>query len=91
MEGRRLILNDGTVLEGWNAGYNSGSLWCYGGGISMAEAAGLFLDPEKTAVITFQYGEMEETYEDCTVCRSLAQDTDGKISVGMMKAVGGNV
>jgi hypothetical protein len=51
----------------------------------MAEAGALFLDPEKTAVIKFEYGEMEDVYEGMTECRILRMDLDGQIAVCMTK------
>jgi len=83
--GQRLILADGTKLEDSYAGYAEGYLWCYLRGLSMAEAGALFLDPEKTAVIKFEYGEMEDVYEGMTECRILRMDLDGQIAVCMTK------
>lgn len=85
MEGRRLILMDGTEIDGGEAGYAGGLLWLYFSGMTLAEAAGIFFDPEKTGVIRFQYGEMEDTYEGFTECRTLMTDAEGKISVCMAK------
>ena len=85
MEGRRIILNDGTTLEGGEAGYSQGFLWIYLHGYTMMQAAMLFFDPEKTARIVFQYGEMENTYEGFTNCININIDVDGRLSVCMTR------
>lgn len=82
--GRRLILNDGTVLEDAQAGYDSGVLWCYVPGITMQQAAVLFFDPAKTQKIVFQYGEMENTLEGFTVVTAMLQNED-QVSIGLRK------
>ena len=84
MTGRRLILADQTTIENGEAGYAQGFLWLYLPGYTIAEAALTFTDPEKTDVILFQYGEMEDVYTGFTVCTRLAADDDG-ISVCMTK------
>ena len=54
MNGHRLILNDGTVIEDGEAGLSSsGNLWLWFGGYTMMQAAAMFFDPEKTEKITF--------------------------------------
>ena len=83
--GRRLILADGTEIENGEAGYAEGFLWMYFTGYTMAQAAAMFTDPEKTGVIRFQYGQMEDTYEGFTDCRTIRTDGDGKVSVCMTK------
>lgn len=85
MEGRRLILNDGTVIEDGNAGYSDGFLWLWFAGYTLQQAATMFFDPTKTAKIVYQYGEMQDEYTGYTVCRSLMTDADGRISVCMVK------
>lgn len=70
MEGVRLILNDGTVIENGRAGYSEGFLWLYLP-MTMQEAAVIAFDPEKTVYIVFQYGEMQEEYRQFTVCTRL--------------------
>ena len=87
MEGQRLILNDGTVIEDGRAGYSQGFLWLYFSGYTLQQAAMMFMDPAKTEKIIFQYGEMEDTYNGFTECRNLMIDADGDISVCMTKAV----
>ena len=84
MDGRRLILADGTVIEGGEAGYSDGFLRCWFDGYTMQEAAQIFLDPEKTAVIVF---ELKDSYTGFTNCRSISVSSDGLISVCMTKEV----
>lgn len=80
----RLVLNDGTIIEGGRAGYAAGNLWCYFTG-TMQQAVSVFLDPAKTARIEFVYGEMSDVHEGFTVCTSINCDIDGNISVCMVK------
>ena len=87
MEGRRIILNDGTRLEGGEAGYSQGFLWIYLHGMTMMQAAMLFLNPEKTAKIVFQYGEMQDEYEGYTSCININIDVDGRLSVCLTREV----
>ena len=57
MDERKLILNDGTVIEGGYAGMSSrGNLWLWFTGYTMAQAVMMFLDPAKTARIVFSAG-----------------------------------
>ena len=85
MEGRKIILNDGTELEGGEAGYAQGFLWVYLYELSMIQAATLFLDPEKTEKIIFQYGEMQDEWEGFTKCININIDVDGRLSVCMTR------
>lgn len=85
MEGLRLILNNDITIEGGRAGYAGGFLWCYFTGYTLAEAAAAFLNPANTALIVFQYGEMEDRYEGFTTCTVLSTDADGQISVCLTK------
>lgn len=87
--GRRLILNDGTVIEGGRAGYAQGLLWCYMTGYTMQQAASLFFDSSKTDRIVFQYGEMQDEYEGYTDCVTIRIDVDGEVAV-CLKMVSGN-
>ena len=85
MEGQRLILNDGTIIEGGRAGYADGFLWLYLTEITMMQAAQMFFDQDKTQRIEYQYGEMSDVYEGFTVCRSIISDAEGQISVCMVR------
>lgn len=78
--GQRLILNDETVIEDGSCGYANGCLWCWVTGFTMAEAAAIFFDSEKTAKIVYEYGEMSNEYDGFTNCTNLFIDDDGKVS-----------
>ena len=85
MDGTRIVLNDGTYIEGGRAGYADGFLWLFMSGITMAQAAQVFFDTGKTQRIEFLYGEKSDVYTGFTVCRSLTADGDGNLSVCMVK------
>lgn len=85
MEGRRLILNDGTIIENGEAGFASGVLWCYLNGYTLEQAWSLFSDTTKTCRIVFQYGEMEDEYTGYINMAYSAIDASGKVSICMKK------
>ena len=80
-EGERLILKDRTEIEDGRAGEMDGFLWIWIGGMTMAEAAEIAFNPEKTAKIRYQYGEMEDIFTGYTNCTSMGIGPDGKISI----------
>ena len=83
MEERKLILNDGTEIEGGYAGISSrGNLWMWFTGYTMAQAVMMFLDPEKTERIVFMAGETG--YTEMT---SINVDANGQFHVGMKREV----
>lgn len=84
MEGRRLILKNGTIIEGGEAGYSDGTLWLWLPGMTMADAAGILFNPALTAVIWFQYGEEEAEYKGFTSCTAIITEED-RISACMKK------
>ena len=84
MEGRRLILNDGTVIDGGSAGLADGFLWLWFPGWTMADVAAKVFNPAVMKNIYFQYGEEENTYTGYTVCTNLMLD-GGEIAVCMIK------
>lgn len=83
--GQRLILMDGSVIENGQCGYSNGCLWCWVTGMTMLQAAQLFLDPTKTSRIVFEYGEMSDTYDNFTSCTNFFIDMDGKISICLVR------
>lgn len=83
--GQRLILADDTVIENGSAGYSDGHLWCWVTGFTMQEAAAVFFDPEKTQEIVYEYGEMSDTYTGYTVCTNIFINSDGVISVCLVR------
>lgn len=83
MNGRRLILNDGTVIEGGEAGLSSsGNLWLWFTGYTMMQAAMMFFDPEKTEKITFyRTEEASDDYEGYTNCTNISIEKNGRLSI----------
>lgn len=61
-------LSDGTELDGCGAGWADGNLWIYPEGITMKEAAALFLEETKTAVIEHVRDGQTMRYEGFTDC-----------------------
>ena len=84
MNGRQLVLNDGTIIPNGEAGLASGFLWCYLPGYTIQQAASLFFDASKTSRIVFDFGEMSETYEGYTTCTRLLDEGD-RVSVCMVR------
>ena len=84
MDGIRLVLNNGTVIENGRAGYASGFLWLRLPGYTMQTAAALAFNTAATKRIVFQYGQMEDVYEGYTSCTCINEE-DGLISVCMVK------
>ena len=85
LEGQRLILNSQLTIENGTAGYFDGHLWLYFTGYTLQETATIFFDPANTATIVFQFGDMAETYEGFTDCVNLSINSDGNVSVCMIK------
>ena len=85
MTGRRLILADGTTFENGEAGYADGNLWCWIPHCTMQTAVNIFMNPNKTKHIVFQYGDMEDVYDGFTNCTNVMVDTDGRASVCLTK------
>ena len=85
VEGVRLILNDGTIIEGGRAGLSLGNLWCFFTGYNLQQATKIFFNPGKTSRIVFQYGEMEDVHEGYTNCTSASIDADGLVTICMEK------
>lgn len=67
MEEKTITLADGTVIDGCGAGYADGDLWIYPE-MTMKEAAGLFLEEEKTQTIVYSRGGEVITYIGFTDC-----------------------
>ncbi len=84
--GRRVILQDGTTYENATCGYAEGFLWVtVPGDQSLPAVSMVFFDPEKTATIVFEYGEMSDTYHDMTTVRQVGKDNDGIIRICLTK------
>ena len=80
MEGHRVILNDGTVLENGNAGYAEGFLWLWITGLTIQQVAAIVFDSSKTSKIVYQYGDMEDNYNGFTDCVALNINYDGIVA-----------
>lgn len=87
MDGRSLILNPGPnqiELPGSEAGYAEGVLWLYLRGLTLAQAFAVLSDPANTAVIRYEYGEMEDVYEGFTHLTTL-MEREGEVSAALKK------
>ena len=86
MDEQRVILNDGTIIPGGHAYLSEGKLWLknYNGGMDIMTVAGMFLNPAKTAVITYEHSEVD-VFEGYTVCTMMMVDGDGNMTVKMEK------
>lgn len=86
MDGRAIRLADGTEYPGGECGYAEKSLWCYFP--AETNLSNVFLDfsnKDKTAKVTFLYGEMQDDYEGFTDFRGLMRDADEKIRALLLK------
>lgn len=85
MDGRSLILNPGPnqiELPGSEAGYAEGVLWLYLRRLTLAQAFALLSDPTNTAVIRYEYGEMEDVFEGFTHLTTL-MEREGEVSAAL--------
>lgn len=83
--GRRVIFKDGTTIENGSAGYSAGCLWLNLPGYTMAQAAALVFDPEKTDKIVYEYGQMSDEYEGFTNCTSLFVEVDSGVNACLQR------
>ena len=83
--GHRLILADGTEIDNGRAGISSGFLWLWVPDKPFWDVGDIVRDPEKTAEITYQYGEMQDIYENYTDCTVLMVQ-ENEIAVCLKKA-----
>jgi len=88
MQGRKLILNDGTEYDEGEAGASDGLLWCFLKNAAIPGVYADFSDPEKTRRIVFHYGEMQTAFEDYTELTCIRKDQyTGDIAVQLAKEV----
>ena len=86
MEGRKLILADGTEYSEGEAGYSEGHLWLYLlPSTDFARAFADFNDAEKTDHIAFVFGESRVEYEHFTDLRGIMRDADGQVTVHLAR------
>ena len=74
MSGRRIAMNDGTIYEDSEIGYSNDTIWCFISNHTIVEVFSDFSDRSKIARLTFQYGEMEDTYENYTELGAFIQN-----------------
>ena len=77
----KLILNDGTVIDGGSAGYADGFLWLWLPEWTIQRGASIIASPDLTvrtmSRIIFKYeADMEEVYSGYTVCTAIMQEGD---------------
>ena len=82
----KIILNDGTELENGYTATDDVNLFLYiRNGMTIAQIAVLFSDPERTSAITYQSGEDSITYVDFVNLRGVSTGVNGLVSVVMYK------
>lgn len=84
MDGHRLVFDDGSAYENGRAGYSGGLLWLWIPNMQFWDGCDLARDANKMRRVTFQYGDMEETYEGFTTCTGVLQDAT-EVSLRMTK------
>lgn len=84
MEGRRIVMADGTELIDSEIGYADGKLWCFLKNVNFSGAYSLFSDPQKTSTLIFDFGDMQSVYEGFTELGGIMKTEDG-VDVQLMK------
>lgn len=77
MEGRRIVMADGTELMDSEIGYSNQHIWCFLKNITLPVAYDLFSNPQKTGTLIFDYGEMQDVYEGFTQINTIKISEDG--------------
>lgn len=75
--GRRLIFANGIVWENTELGAADGTVWLFLYGVTLMQALPVITNPEATREITFEYGEMSETYTGYTHLKTITEDATG--------------
>lgn len=84
----RLMLGDGTIVEGGSAGLASGELFLWFPGYTMQQAAEKAFAPAIMCRVLWAAGEDEEIYTGYTECYGLRRDdNENAIIVTMRKGV----
>ena len=86
MEGRRIVMADGTELIDSTIGYSDGHIWCFLVNISFSTAYELFSDAQKTGTLIFDYGDMQDVYEGYTKVHTV-KTTEFGVDVRLNKEV----
>lgn len=84
MEGRKVVMADGTELLDAEIGYTDQHIWCFLKNVTFPEAYDLFSDPLKTQVLIFDYGDMQDVHEGFTELHTIKKTEDG-VNVRMNK------
>lgn len=77
MNGRRLKFANGITWEGTECGCADGVLWLFLYGVTLMQALPVITNPEATREITFEYGEMSDTYTGYTHLTAITEDGTG--------------
>ena len=77
MEGRRVVMADGTELIDATIGYANRHIWCYLQNITLPVAYDLFSDPQKIGTLVFDYGDMQDVYEGFTELHTIQRSENG--------------
>lgn len=77
MDGRRIVMADGTEMIDAEIGYANGHIWCFLKNITLPMAYDLFSDTRKTGTLIFNYGEMQDVYEGYTQVNTIKISEDG--------------
>lgn len=85
---QKIILGDGTVLEGSYCGYYNKDLWCYIYGKTIMECTEMFSDPNKTGVITSYFFVKGYIYKGFTELL-LVQKSENTVDVRLSWPEGG--
>lgn len=82
----KLILNDGTEIEGGAGWLADGFLWLQLPGLTMRQAVGIAFDESRTARIEYFLSSEDApaVFEGFTECEAIMKDR-GKISVCLVK------
>lgn len=85
MDGTRLILNDGTVIENGRAGLSGGELSLWMPGYSIVQVAMLIADKTKMQRVISSAGGLDNEYVGYTECVLITIDYNGETFVSMRK------
>jgi len=80
----KLILADGTRINGGEAGFTGEELWIYLPGWTVTKAAQVFGSQSKTKEIRVQYNEAEDLYLGYTECKNIMAQSK-RIAVCLVK------
>jgi len=85
MEGLRLILNDGTVIENGRAGVSENDLVLWFPNYSLQQVASIVFNKTKMLRVSFQSGSDSVTYQGYTNCTMISDNYTGEVVACMKK------